>query len=286
VLHSAASVSFELGLDESRGINFRGTQHMLGFADRARALGGLERFTYVSTAYVAGTYLGDFGEGDYDVGQGFRNPYERSKWESEGIVRAASSRLPVQVVRPSIIVGEQSSGWTVAFNVLYGPIRALAAGAYRALPLNMDAPVDVVPIDYVADGLYELCSHGPQGTFHLVAGDQATTAGRLAQMASEHFGRPVPWVVPPRVYRMLYPLVRRAAQGRRRLALERSQVFVPYFNIGVRFTNELTRARLEPAGVRVLPVEEYFPRLLDVAVAADWGKRILPHPRSTDYVAA
>src|SRR5512132_169468 len=46
VLHAAASVSFELALAESRGVNFRGTQHMLGFADRARQRGGLERFTY------------------------------------------------------------------------------------------------------------------------------------------------------------------------------------------------------------------------------------------------
>ena len=80
---------------------------MLTFADRALQRGGLERFTYVSTAYVAGTYRGEFSEQDYDVGQGFRNPYERSKWESEGNVRAASGRLPVQIARPSIIVGEQ-----------------------------------------------------------------------------------------------------------------------------------------------------------------------------------
>ena len=37
VLHAAASVSFELGLFESRGINVRGTQHMFAFADRARS---------------------------------------------------------------------------------------------------------------------------------------------------------------------------------------------------------------------------------------------------------
>jgi thioester reductase-like protein len=280
VLHAAASVSFELGISESRGINLGGTLHMLGFAERAQQLGGLERFTYVSTAYVAGTYRGEFSEQDYDLGQGFRNAYERSKWESEGTVRAASGRLSVQIVRPSIIVGEQTSGWTVAFNVLYGPIRALSTGAYRAVPLNLDAPVDVVPIDYVADALFELCSAGPDGTFHLVAGDRATTVGRLAEMTTEHFGRPMPRIVPPAVYRALYPLLRRAAHGRQRLALEHTQVFIPYLDIGVHFKDRVTRARLEPAGVRVQRVEDYFPRLLDFALAAAWGKRPLPHPRS------
>ncbi|MGO9903111.1 MAG: SDR family oxidoreductase [Solirubrobacteraceae bacterium] len=280
VLHAAASVSFELGIAESRGINLGGTRHMLGFAERAQQLGGLERFTYVSTAYVAGTHRGEFSEQDYDLGQGFRNAYERSKWESEGTVREASGRLSVQIVRPSIIVGEQTSGWTVAFNVLYGPIRALSTGAYRAVPLNLEAPVDVVPIDYVADALFELCSAGPEGTFHLVAGDRATTVGRLAQMTTEHFSRPMPRIVPPAVYRALYPLLRLAARGRQRLALEHTQVFIPYLNIGVHFKDGVTRARLEPAGVRVLRVEDYFPRLLEFALAAAWGKRPLPHPRS------
>src|SRR5450755_1858199 len=279
VLHAAASVSFELGLAESRGINVRGTEHMLAFADRAQQRGGLERFTYVSTAYVAGTYRGEFSEQDYDVGQGFRNPYERSKWESEGNVRAASGRLPVQIARPSIIVGEQASGWTTAFNVLYGPIRALSTGAYRALPLDRRAPLDVVPIDYVADALFELCSAGPDGTFHLVAGDRAPTTGHVARMTAERFDQPRPRIVPPAVYRALYPLLRRAVRGRQRLALEHTQVFIPYLNIGVRFQDHLTRARLEPAGVRLLPFDNYFARLLDFAVAADWGKHPLPHPR-------
>ncbi len=93
---------------------------MLAFADRAQQLGGLQRFTYVSAAYVAGTYRGEFSEQDYDVGQELRNAYERSKWESEGTARAASDRLPVQIVRPSIIVGEQASGWTISFNLLTG----------------------------------------------------------------------------------------------------------------------------------------------------------------------
>jgi thioester reductase-like protein len=283
VLHAAASVSFELGLAESRGINVRGTQHMLAFADRARQRGGLERFTYVSTAYVAGTYRGEFSEQDYDVGQGFRNPYERSKWESEGNVRAASDRLPVQIARPSIIVGEQASGWTTAFNVLYGPIRALSTGAYRALPLDRRAPLDVVPIDYVADALFELCSAGPNGTFHLVAGDRATTTGHVARMTAERFHQPRPWIVPPAVYRALYPLLRRAVRGRQRLALEHTQVFIPYLNIGVRFQDHVTRARLEPAGVRLLPLDDYFVRLLDFAAAADWGKLAVPHPRSATY---
>ena len=34
-------------------------------------------------------------------------------------------------------------------------------------------------VDYVADRVHELVTHGPDGTFHVVAGRNATTVGRL-----------------------------------------------------------------------------------------------------------
>ena len=108
---------------------------MLEFAELCQASGaGLRRFTYLSTAYVAGEHSGTFSEDDLDVGQRFRNPYERSKFEAEGIVKRWRSRMPVTVVRPSIVVGEQDSGWTPSFNVIYWPLRAFSRGAYRVHP--------------------------------------------------------------------------------------------------------------------------------------------------------
>src|SRR5439155_23621126 len=110
----------------------------------------------VSTAYVAGAHVGRFGERDLVVGQRFRNPYERSKFEAELLVQAHSDTLPVQVLRPSIVVGDSRSGWTSSFNVLYSPLRAFASGAYPAIPARRSAPVDVVPVDYVAEAILAL----------------------------------------------------------------------------------------------------------------------------------
>jgi len=58
VCHCAASISFDLPLEEARAINVEGTRAMLGLARAA----GARRFVHVSTAYVAGTRPGDFGE--------------------------------------------------------------------------------------------------------------------------------------------------------------------------------------------------------------------------------
>src|SRR6476646_1648088 len=83
---------------------------------------------HVSTAYVAGDRRVTAYEDDAEHGA-FRNAYEQTKHEAERLVRA--SGLPWTIARPSIVVGESDSGWTSSFNVLYGPLRAFAAGAYR-----------------------------------------------------------------------------------------------------------------------------------------------------------
>jgi thioester reductase-like protein len=271
VIHSAASVSFTLGLEESRRINVEGTRNMLAVAEDCPQL---RRFTYVSTAYVAGTHPGVFREDQLEEGQEFRNAYEQSKFEAERLVQGRSHLLPIQVLRPSIVVGERPSGWTSSFNVLYGPLKAFARGAFPAVPARADAPVDVVPVDYVADAAYELSAKGPEGTYHLVAGRKATTVGRLAELASRHFGRKVPPSFPPPVYRrIIYPLALRRLGGRAREQLRKVEVFFPYFSMRVRYDDRRARERLAPAGIEVTPVEGYFHRLLDFARHADWGKR-------------
>ena len=105
IIHCAASVSFTLGDEESRAINVDGTRRVLELARLCADRGGLEYLMHVSTAYVAGDHSGRFREDDLDLGQTFRNAYERSKFEAERLVREHRSELPVQIVRPSIVVG-------------------------------------------------------------------------------------------------------------------------------------------------------------------------------------
>jgi len=275
VLHVAASVSFTLSLEKSRQINVEGTKRLLEFADLARESGGLRRFSYVSTAYVAGTHEGEFREEHLDVGQGFRNPYERSKFEAEKLIEEWRDRLPIQVFRPSIIVGERDTGWTASFNVLYTPLKAFSRGAYRVVPAQRKAPVDVVPVDYVADAIFELSSSDDAGldTYHLVAGDRATTVGRLVHLSAEYFRRRAPLLLPPSLYeRVVHPLLMRFSRGRRRRVLEQTKVFFPYFSMRVVYDDSRARGRLEPAGIRVTPVEGYFQRLADFAVGTRWGR--------------
>ena len=267
IIHCAASVSFALPLDEARAINVDGTRRMLEFAALTQSRGGLERYGQVSTAYVAGTHDGPFCERDLELGQGFRNSYEQSKFEAEQLVRAQPD-LPWTIMRPSIVVGDRRSGWTAAFNVLYWPLRAFSCGVFKAVPANPSSPLDVVSIDFVADAIHELCERG-EGvgqTYHLTAGPAATTMGEIAQLASRYFRRPLPKVVPPGEFSA-------ADNGVSDAALESSAVYFPYFSIGTQFDNAATRAQLAPAGIQATPLGDYLERLLDFATRSRWGKR-------------
>ena len=151
---------------------------MLDLAELAHDRGALECFTHVSTAYVAGTHPAPSASATSTLARTTGTPTSArssrpSCWSASG-----PSRLPVQVVRPSIVVGDSRTGWTPAFNVLYWPLRAFARGSYPVLPASRASPVDVVPVDYVADALLELGGR-PGTTFHLTAADRASDLGEL-----------------------------------------------------------------------------------------------------------
>jgi long-chain acyl-CoA synthetase len=277
IVHCAASVAFDLPLEESRAINVEGTRRVLALAAE---VSDIERVVHVSTAYVAGARRGTVAEDDTGHGP-FRNAYERSKREAEDLVRA--SGLPATVLRPSIVAGERGTGWTASFNVLYVPVRAFAAGALPVLPGRRRSRVDVVSVDYVADAIVALAVHPDAAgqTLHLVAGERDSTVREVIQLASRRFGRRRPVVLDPHVYRAaVHPLALRRATGRALRQLRRSESYFPYFAMRQRFDDRRARALLEPLGIVASPLASYFDALMDFAQAAAWGRRPLTRPEA------
>jgi nucleoside-diphosphate-sugar epimerase len=271
VLHCAASIAFDLPLDEARKINVEGTREVIGFARECRSLGRLERFVHVSTAFVSGRHGGRFGEDDLITGQSFRNTYEQTKWEAEHVVAGADDLAPA-IARPSIVMGEAASGWTPAFNVLYWPLRAFSRGLFDEVPALAHSRVDVVPVDFVADALVHLLDTDDTGVFNLVAGEAACTADELMRMACDRFDKPVPPVVAPGS----------AAEDK---AGEHGAVYLPYFDMEVVFDDSRARDALEPGGIRAPVLTEYFGRLIDYAEAVRWGKRSMTREEALERIS-
>ena len=257
VVHCAASISFDLTLDEARQVNTGGAIRMLELSREIAAAGRLRRHLHVSTAYVAGRFRGLFKETDLDLGQGFRNTYEHSKFDGEQAIGAAAGNLPLVIARPSIIVGDSRSGWTSAFNVIYWPMRAFSRGLMDEVAIDPDGLADIVPIDYVADGLMALLyAEAVSGTVALVAGSAAPTNAELIELACRQFGRE-----PPRI--VADPSSR----------LQETDLYVPYFGIGATLDDARARKLLGPLGLGAPPLRDYFATLIDYAERARWGKR-------------
>jgi thioester reductase-like protein len=263
IVHCAASISFDLPLADAREVNVRGVERVIELAREIAAGGSLRRFVHVSTAYVSGRHAGAFGEDDLDLGQGFRNTYERSKNEAERLLRAAaaSGGLPLAVARPSIVVGHSVSGWTSAFNVLYWPMRAFERGLLQEVPAREDSIVDFVPVDYVTDGVLALLDdEAAVGTYNLVAGELALSAGELVALHASLTGRePVRFVEV-------------GADGDGGLPAG-AETFAPYFDVRCRFSDTQAQALLADTGVEKPDPREYLGRLIAYAQASNWGKR-------------
>jgi thioester reductase-like protein len=255
VLHCAASITFDLPLEEARLINVEGTREVIGFAREAKLLGRLDRFVHVSTAYVGGLHSGVFGERQLDTGQDFRNSYEQTKWEAEHVLAAAADLAPA-IARPSIVMGDARSGWTPAFNVLYWPLRAFSRGLFDEVPAHPEGIVDVVTVDYVAAGLIALLDRDDAGVFNLVAGKDAPTVNELIDMASTRFDRPPP--------KLLEPGTDLNAGG--------GNVFLPYFEVDTVFDDSRTQTVLGPSKLRRARLADCFGALMDYAEAVGWGK--------------
>lgn len=233
VLHCAASVRFDLDEAEASAQNLAATEAVLALATELAEAGRLQRYDHVSTAFVAGDRRGRVYEHECDVGQGFRNSYERSKCRAEVAVRAAMSQgLPACIHRPSIVVGDSRTGATQSFNVLYWPLKIYARGWWRTLPGNPDTLVDLVPVDWVARAMARLVRDpGSVGEcVHLAVGDRAPSISLLmARVRSVTGGPPLRVVDQGRYRRLVRPLLWPFFQTARGRAIRRGgDAYLPY----------------------------------------------------------
>ncbi len=171
------AVSFELGFR----VNVQGTENVVNFLLKCP---NFKRFHYVSTAYISGWATGVFTEDDFDLGQGFKNFYEETKFLAEKVVRQNMGRLPTVIYRPGIVVGDSHTGETAKFDGPYYVILLMMRlPNYSPFPKvgSGEAEVNIVPVDYViksiaylsgradAEGkVFHLTDPNPHKVFELV----------------------------------------------------------------------------------------------------------------------
>jgi thioester reductase-like protein len=255
--HLAAVYDLAVALEPARRINIDGTRHVLEFLAGATRF---DRLHYVSTAYVSGKHRGTFRETDLDVGQGFKNHYEETKFLAE--VAVVKSPLARTIYRPGVVVGDSRTGETGKFDGPYFALRAMerlpSPGLFMRLGKG-DATVNVVPVDFVVEALARLSSSDVSRgkTYHLTDPNPHGSL-EIARMFAKGLGKRFAYVpVPLHVAKALFGL----APVRRFFGMPAEAL--DYFDDPARHDATQATTDLRALGLECPSLADYVPRLVD-----------------------
>ena len=242
-------------------MNVEGTGNVLDFC---RDAAGLERLNYVSTAYVAGTRTGVAYEHELNLGQGFKNHYESTKFQAEVWVRELSGRIPTTIYRPAIVVGDSRTGETQKFDGPYYVLRFIAASRERNMPLaNIGrgrTPFNVVPVDFIVDAMLALArlEEAVGETVHLCDPEPLSSAEMVSLLAELYAGIRPSYRVPPRgvAAALRFGRIRELYGGT-------PPQSVRYLNHPVRYDTRRATELLASSGLRCPRFPEYAPAMVD-----------------------
>ena len=258
IFHLAALYDLTCPPSTAEKNNVEGTRNILGFAARCPHL---RRHHYVSTCYVAGNHRGDFSEDDLDVGQGFFNNYERSKFAAEKLVRQSVDEIPTTIYRPGIVVGDSQSGEIDKFDGPYFVMNAMCKLPRYCAFFRIGsgkAPANIVPVDFVVRSLAHLseldesqgqCYHLTDPTPHTVMETQRALITALDRRLL---------LVPTPLFLARILLQPRFIQNYLGLPVQT----LPYFSHPLHFDTSRTRMHLAPSGITCPDLLDYLPRLV------------------------
>ena len=168
--HLAAIYDLSADAASQQVANIDGTRNAVELATALKA----GCFHHTSSIAAAGLYPGVFREDMFDEAEGLKDPYLRTKHESEGIVRK-ECKVPFRIYRPSMVIGHSKTG---EMDKIDGPyyLFTLIKKMRETLPqwvptLGIEGGrINVVPVDFVADAMDHIAhKKGLDGQcFHLV----------------------------------------------------------------------------------------------------------------------
>lgn len=184
VLHIAASLN-RRSEKTCMNVNLRGTLEVLKFAGKVASVGGLRRFSHVSTVAVAGKRNDevvkepeaiDWDRPDYD-------PYARTKKFCEHMIRELLPNVPLTIFRPSIVLGDSRHAETTQFDMVEAFV---FLARLPILPLRSADRLDIVNVDFVAESIVTLHQKEKplHDTYHLSAGLGSPTCKEITDALS------------------------------------------------------------------------------------------------------
>lgn len=240
IYHSAALAKLRAPLDTISKINIEGTKNVMDFALKCKKKGKLKKVNHISTAYVAGT-IGNinFLENMRELGQGFHNDYEQTKYEAEIVVQEYQKKgLNISIFRPSLVMGDSVKGKTTDFRLFYEPLHFFSQEIYDEFPVDVTIFQNMINIDTVARGLFLLGDREKSSVYHITSPEH-TNIEDFLRLSSEFFRFKIPELIPLERFPFNHwtPVQKMLADP-----------FLPYFNYKTKFISEKTQDILTNKG--------------------------------------
>ena len=256
-LHLAAVYDLSIPRDIGWRVNVDGTRHVVDFLEQCPQL---ERFGYVSTAYVSGLRTGTIREPDLVHNAGFKNFYEETKYHAEVLVQGRMEAVPTMIFRPGIVVGDSRTGETDKFDGPYFILNALQKLPRFTLMTRVGSgrqEVNLVPSDFVIDAMTALLADDDNlgTTFHLTDPRPLTTQ-EILELFVDLLDKRVGYVSLP-------PAVARAAMNTgmgRYLGI--SPELLDYFDHPAHYDSTNTQSALQGTGIECPALPSYAPQMV------------------------
>jgi len=282
IIQCAASTKFNAPLESARTVNLKGTYNLLRLAEEASLYGHLRKVAFMSTAFVCGNNSGNISENISPSMPHFSNVYEQTKWEAEQLIKNRFSHLTIDILRPSVVIGNSRSGRIKEVNVLYIPLKLILQGLVRSLPCHPSNKLDVVPVDYVAETAAHILLNGRKASgnkvYHICAGIKMSPAidtiigmtlrHLLPQTGSEILNN-MKYILDHETYNSDFNEFRNPPRIKQIM-----QAYESYLRHQRNFEISNLQKELRGTGILLPNFPEYFKRTLDYAVQTRWGKQI------------
>lgn len=281
IISCAASLQlFSNGNEEPYRTNVAGTEQLLRWARDH----GVNRVHAVSTAYVCGWHTERAREVFHHPQPRFQTEYERSKWLAEALWAewAAEPGNILTVYRPSLLVGDSSTGYTSQFGGFYQFARMVSIlkeqyrdgsnGSSTYIPLRIpgrpDDPQNFVPVDFVSRIIAEVVlNEALQGRIYHLTDPSPITNGEIKSYVEDYFKMHGGYFAEPEK-------VINHCTTAESLLWEKYDVLTPRVTNVLQFDQANTQRVMRAAGVSFPSIDRRrFSTLLDYAISQRWGQR-------------
>ncbi|MEZ4224194.1 MAG: SDR family oxidoreductase [Polyangiaceae bacterium] len=221
LLHTAQVTYPGASREMADNVNLGGAREVVEFCRQSTTLQSALVF---SSAGVSGDRTGLVRERDLMLGQSFRTPVEASLARAERLLSRYMPELPITIVRPTQIIGDSRTGEVDRFDGPYLVIMLIVSSPPELpvpLPTRGDAPMNLVPIDFVVDAALRLLKE-PRArgrTFH-IADPRPLSVRRVYELVANAGGKRLSQgFIPTRVSKAVLSAAGASATGRSHKAL-------------------------------------------------------------------